>query len=226
MRKLLRILAATAILAAVVLGVLKKGTYTDKFRQLESFDDAYVAELSEDIVFAVIERMQDELPDAPIIVRVKAAGSSAVTADFRAQEAVVMEVYQGDNISEGDTIQVVRETCPYSFDEEIYGEDWYSVELGFVNLMNADEEYLVFLEGQMDNLQGYTDFYCLMDDFIILPYFSYEQHTDEIVPIEPDAGDTYVEYKRVCNNEFFMASEEADRAIRELKNTFIQQYPR
>lgn len=225
MRKLLRVLAVVAVLAVAVQGVLKRNTYTDKFRQPESLDDAYVAELPEEIAFGVVERMQEELPDASMIVRVKATGNSTVTASYRCQEAVVMEVYQGKNIHEGDIVQIVKDGTPYNFSEEEYGKDWYSISLGFVNLMNADEQYLVFLDRQMDSLQGRTDLYCLTDQ-IISSYFSYEQHTNEIVPIEPDAPDTYVKYKQVCNNEFFMASEEAERTIRQLKDALIEQYPK
>jgi hypothetical protein len=64
----------------------------------------------------------------------------------------------------------------------------------------------------------------LYDEFYIAPVFCYEEHQNVIIPTSGDS--TYVPYKEVMDNEFFVTSEETLQVMNALKNQMLSLYPR
>lgn len=58
---------------------------------------------------------------------------------------------------------------------------------------------------------------------IVAPVFCYEDSQNVILPVP--SGNTYVPYKEVQGNEFFVTSQESLDMILALKDEFIQKYP-
>lgn len=63
----------------------------------------------------------------------------------------------------------------------------------------------------------------LYDDFYIVPVFCYEKCQNAVILITGDT--TYVSYKDVADNEFFVASEGALQMVENLKEQMLQLYP-
>ena len=65
--------------------------------------------------------------------------------------------------------------------------------------------------------------YSLNSVSIVAPVFCYEYSQNVILPVP--SGNTYVPYKEVQGNEFFVTSQESLDMILALKDEFIQKYP-
>ena len=90
--------------------------------------------------------------------------------------------------------------------------------------MEVGTEYLVFAEAVNEDIETGVLSVKLYDDFYITPVFCYEEHQNVIIPISGDT--TYVSYKDVMDNEFFVTSEETLQIIETLKSQMLSLYPR
>lgn len=100
-----------------------------------------------------------------------------------------------------------------------FGEDM-SAELHFVNVMEPDDEYLIFL----DRKEDLKKIYILIED-TFSPIFNYEDKEHVIISDVPE-NNTYVSYNEVKNNEFFVRREETLEAILEAKHQLLKMYPK
>lgn len=205
-------------LAAMTFGIAKKQTYTDLAKQENYLEQLQVAELTENIAEKECAVMQQSLPDAAVILRVEVTEEIEHLFQVDRQKAVIQQVYAGSGLEKGEEIYIFSDHWQLVLDGN---PD--SLERGFVNIMKNGTEYLIFAEDLVES--GETDILSvkLYDDFYIAPVFCYEDCQNIVIPVTGDT--TYVSYKDVANNEFFVASEGALQMVENLKEQMLQLYP-
>ncbi len=206
-----------ALLTGVCFGISKRATYTDISKDLSYFDTIFVAEVLEEHAVPACEELLKKLPGAPIIAKVTGAGAVEHLAFTSRQPVIIKELYQGSGPKEGETIYLTCNTWSLS----LYGEPW-SMERGFVNVLNTGEDYLVFINRQEDGLGEKIPVYSLYCSNIITPVFSCENRQNKIV--DTAGVHTYVPYSQVKDNEFFAASTAALDALEKLKEHMMELY--
>lgn len=218
-RYLLAALAVCAFLGAMCFGIIKKQSYTNLVKQTGYLEHLMVAEIPENIALETCSTMQQDLPKAPIILRVKVTGKIEHLFQVDRQKAVVQEVCTDSELSAGDEIYLFSDHW-----QLILSESSNSISRGFVNIMEPDTEYLIFAEKIIYDQGADIPSVKVYDDFFIAPVFCYENHQNTVIPVT--GMTTYVPYKDVKNNEFFAETEEAMLAIQNLKMHLLQLYPR
>lgn len=198
-------------------GVVKRGTYTDITRDNTYLDEIHVAQIPEELCVSECERLAEELPSVSEVVRVTPLKGVEHLAGTSRQLVRVDEVYQGTALEEGEEIYVTFYRWSLSLSDEPF-----SIERGFVNVMDTEEAYLLFLEGQADGLGEQTPVYRLYGESVIAPVFSYKEHDDRSADMV--LGSTYVLYGQVRENEFFGVSQAALDALAELKRKMLERY--
>lgn len=218
-RYLLLILTLCAFLAAMAFGIVKRQTYRDTLKQEDYLDQLLVGELGEDYLELQCANMQQSLPDAPIILRVETVGKIEHLFNVDRQRVVIRKVYAGAGLEAGEEVYLFSRHWQLSLD------GYYdSLERGYVNILEVGTEYLVFAEEVLEDLKGDFPAVKLYDDFSITPVFCYEERQNVIIPVTGDT--TFVPYKDVKNNEFFVTSEKALEMLEELKSRMLSLYPR
>lgn len=219
MRKyLLLFFTVCVFLAAMVFGMVKKQTYTELVKEENYLEQLQVAQLSESIVEDACTVMQQSLPDAAIILRVEVTGRIEHLFNVDRQKAIIQEVYAGNGLEKGEEINVFSSHWRLALDGNPN-----SIERGFVNIMKVGTEYLIFAEEVSESLETDIRSVKLYDDFFIAPIFSYEEHQNVIMPVTGDT--TYVSYKDVKDNEFFVTSEKTLRFVEKLKAQMLLLFP-
>ncbi len=219
-QKALCFLTVCIYIAAMVFGIVKKQTYTDLAKQENYLSQMEVAELWEDAAENQCAELSQKLPDAAIILRVKVTGEIEHLFQVDRQKAVVQEVYAGNELKQGDETYIFSNHW-----QLIVYEEPYSLERGYVNIMDVGSEYLVFAEEIMEDWETGIPAVKVYDDFLVAPVFCYEEHQNVVIPI-PAGVPTGVSYKDVKDNEFFVTSEEGLQAMNTLKSQMLSLYPR
>ena len=88
--------------------------------------------------------------------------------------------------------------------------------------MVPGKEYLVFLSGKAENLDGAEDIYRVYDESFISPVFSYDTYENVIAPVKGES--TYVPYESVKNNEFFGCTEKTLESMNQIKEKMLAMY--
>lgn len=218
-QKALCFLTVCIYIAAMVFGIVKKQTYTDLTRQENYLSQMEVAELWEDAAESQCAKMCQRLPDAAIILRVKVTGEIEHLFNVDRQKAVIQEVYAGNELQQGDEAYIFSNHW-----QLILYEEPYSLERGYVNIMDVGSEYLVFAEEIIEDWEASIPAVKVYDDFLVAPVFCYEEHQNVIIPVSEDSR--AVSYKDVMNNEFFVTSEKGLQAMNTLKSQMLSLYPR
>lgn len=213
--KICSILVAAALFIAIIIGIIYRQSYTNITAQPNPLENFSVALWDVNIGPPdFIDLLRDELPESNFIIRVKSLGQIEYLFKAKKQLVEVLEVYKGDEIEVGDVIWVAG--GPLFF-------DGMTANMGFVNVMEPNQEYLIFLEEKLESMNKKEVVYGV-PGFIISPIFSYNDYDHEILSVSE--GNRYVPYKEVKNNEFFVSSEEALQALMNLKHDLLQLYPR
>lgn len=97
----------------------------------------------------------------------------------------------------------------------------------FINLLNVDEEYLIFIDHEVSSpgATGIT-YQLYADDSWIAPVISYSEHTNKLVVPCLNDESTYGLYKDVWENEFFATTQEVLDAFIDMKKYYINKYPK
>lgn len=198
------------------IGLFFRQTYTDVSANENMLEQFTVALWDLDLSPTLIDTMRQVLPDSPIIIRAKSDGRTHYTFKNFYQNVIVEEVYQGKDIAVGDQISIMDFSWYVVFDN-------MSINASFINLMQSNEEYLIFLEKKLDTIHPDDQIY-LTNDLIMPPIFNYEDKEHEILSVTDE--DLYVPYSSVKYNEFFVSSEEALIELMVLKHELLAQYPR
>ena len=133
------------------------------------------------------------------------------------QPVTVSKVFKGEALSEGDEIYLTSSSWRL-----LVNSSFRAIERGYVNIMKPGAEYLVFISEQVGESND-VPVYSLNSVSIVAPVFCYEDSQNVILPVP--SGNTYVPYKEVQGNEFFVTSQESLDMILALKDEFIQKYP-
>ena len=96
------------------------------------------------------------------------------------------------------------------------------LERGFINILRADREYLVFCSEKINALNETVPIYRLCEDSIISPVFCYESVSNQAFPTQGIS--TYVPYSNVKENEFFGCTSEAIEEWENLKRQLTAMY--
>lgn len=218
-KKLLLFFTVCIYTAAMVFGIVKKQTYTDFAKQENYLSQVQVAELSEDSTEIQCDMMSQSLPNSAIILRVEVAGEIEHLFQVDRQKVVIQEVYAGNGLKQGDEVYIFSQHW-----QLVLYDGSNSIQRGFVNIMEVGSEYLVFAEDIMEDWETGILAVKVYDDFWVAPVFCYEEHQNVIMPVSGDT--TYVFYKDVMDNEFFVTSEKALQRMNTLKNQMLSLYPR
>ena len=205
------------VIAVTAFGMFEKRTYTNIAEDKSYLDEIYVAQLPENICLDEAENLSKSLPQAPVILRVSVLGDVEHIGGTSRQLVKVEEVYKGMDLKVGQEIYI---TCS-RWSLSLYSEP-YSLERGFVNIMKVGEEYLAFIENQVDGLGERTPIYQVYVENAFTPIFSYQEHENKI--FETGSESTYVKYNQVRENEFFAATQKGMDALVRLKNEMIEKY--
>lgn len=135
------------VIVITVFGIFEKRTYTNIAEDKSYLDELYVAQLPENICLEETENLSVNLPQVPVIIRVSVLGDVEHIGGTSRQLVKVEDVYKGTEPAVGQDIYL---TCS-RWSLSLYSEP-YSIERGFVNIMEVGEEYLVFIENQADGL--------------------------------------------------------------------------
>ncbi len=210
----------TLILTAVScgFGLYKKKDYADINEQENLWSRFRVAMLSERLLDMQLELMGETLDTSPIILAVKCQDSSYFDFHCITQRAEVLRVFCGQELQEGDLIQIVRGNSEIylSKNENMKSE----LNMNFVNEMKIGKTYLVFLENKIANTE------CLYQtsiDYIIAPIFCYD--TMENVYLEDTSeGIVMVNYDMVKDNEFFLKDKLSYDRMNLFKEKLFEKY--
>lgn len=212
-KRIVCIVTICVILACMVLGIVKRGSYTNITAEENYMNKLQVALLPEQIAITACEELQEILPSAPIVMQVETVGELENVFYTSRQRVKIEKIYSGKNIKE-EEIYVYSNHWKISLSAEPK-----SMERGFVNVMEVGKKYLIFLSGETENLYGGIPVYQLYDDAMIAPVFCCEKTENQVV--QTNGEHTYVPYSKVRGNEFFGESENAIRAWEKLKENML-----
>jgi len=176
-----------------------------------------IVTVPENICLEETENLSVNLPQVPVIIRVSVLEDVEHIGGTSRQLVKVEDVYKGTEPAVGQDIYL---TCS-RWSLSLYSEP-YSIERGFVNIMEVGEEYLVFIENQVDGLGEKIPVYQVYVENAFTPIFSYQEHENNIC--ETGGESTYVKYNQVCENEFFATTQKGMDALVGLKNEMIEKY--
>lgn len=224
--KILSTIMVTAVIVAAIVGLIFRQTYTNITTEPNFMEEHFSVALydldlapdliNEDSSPPLIEVMRTELPNSNLIVRVKSHGKSRHIFKNTTQYADVLEVYQGDEVEVGDEIGITYHGM-FFFDD-------MSANLNFVNFLQPNDEYLLFLDQRVDSHDPKDDSLYEFNSSVIPGIFNYEEKDHTIMDV-PETN-WNVPYSKVKDNEFFVSSEANLEALTELKHELLELYPR
>lgn len=152
--------------------------------------------MTNSLVEAGINAMEKELEGSNIILAVECKGKSYFKYSCATQNVEVKKVFKGNDIEVGDEIEICTVTDVF-MDEDMHIDGKPCINLDFVNEMQEDKTYLVFLDRKVKN----SDIYIKPDRFFIRPVFCYEQISNN--PCKAVSKDQCSAlYQDVSSNEF------------------------
>ena len=160
-KRIVCIVTICVILACMVLGIVKRRSYTNITAEENYMNKLQVALLPEQIAITACEELQEILPSAPIVMQVKTVGELENVFYTSRQRVKIEKIYSGKDIKE-EEIYVYSDHWKISLSAEPE-----SMERGFVNVMEVGKKYLIFLSGETENLYGGIPVYQLYDDAMI-----------------------------------------------------------
>ena len=220
-------MAALTVAAAVYGGYIRT-TLTD-YTEEGNWEEYQVAPMPEAAGLDKVRVMREYLPQSPYILRVEVLGDLELTNGIGQQKVKVAQVYAGDGLETGQEFYLYDYAWNVGFFER-----YKSLERGYVNVLEVGREYLVFLNGKIDTLVSPVPVYRCMEgvrlsddnwiDFMS-PIFCYDQMENVPVVYTGD-WETGVTYTQGRDNEFFGETEKLIEAWEQMKEEFLQMYPR
>lgn len=207
---------ALIVTGIAVFGISHKSTYTDITSEKDYMDRLQVAVLNDSSVDELIREMKTQLPESSMVFRVTALEGREYEGREGRQLVHVEKVYQGEKSYEKQEVYLTSDT---------WGIGQEYARMGFVNTMNPEEEYLIFLEEKVETAENRINKPMFrVAGYAITPIFSYTEHNNVIVSV--DTEDVYTDYKSVSQNEFFVGSESILQLVMGLKQEVLSLYPK
>lgn len=174
-----------------------------------------VAVLDGSLINMIENEVEDTIDSSKYIIKAKCIDDAQLNFLCTIQSVEIEEIYKGEGLKQGDVINVIPiNSC-------IYQEDM-SINMGFVNFMQPQKEYLIFLDysqySQEQDMEVYFTHDCMMTTI-----FAFEDRIYVIPELTSDEN-TYVNYEIVKDNEFFVSSEKGMEKLLLFKHKLIEQY--
>lgn len=220
-------MAALTVAAAVYGGYIRT-TLTD-YTEEGNWEEYQVAPMPEAVGLDKVRVMREYLPESPYILRVEVLGDLELTNGIGQQKVKAAQIYAGDGLETGEEFYLYNYAWNVGFFER-----YKSLERGYVNVLEVGREYLVFLQGEVDTLNSPIPVYQCMEgvrlsddnwiDFMS-PIFCYDQ-MENVPVVYTGEWETGVTYTQGRDNEFFGKTEKLIEAWEQMKEEFLQMYPR
>ena len=178
------------------------------------FDNFEIGLLSENTALNIEQYAENSLEDnSRYILKVTPTDKVRFSFLCYTEPVEILEIYKGDDLQIGEEIEIFRNSSTIFWDLN----DTDCANMGFVNLMNESEEYLVFLDKKIEDKPVYKTTYC-----VVAPIFSYTHHDNLVVNGKNNSSS--IEYINVKNNEFFVGDDYSLNALERAKEKFILKY--
>lgn len=222
-KRIFSLLLLLALVGFGVFGAVNRLSYPETTANPDYMDQLQVATLSQDGCDIVLQNMQQKLPQSPIILRVTPTSDLIPIFYAGKQRFLVEEVYAGDHLKPGDEIWIVSGSWCALIDETYQQMVFY-----FVNAPKQGQEYLVFLSGQVEIVDGFEALpvYQLQNGILLDPIFCYNDLDTQVDTPIGQPLDITVPYKEVSDQEFFAESQTVMDALVEAKHALLAQYPK
>lgn len=223
MRKnIIWIVSICSMVVLIIIGLVTKSNYKDFNEKENAVDDFVVGILPDDLADVQIEKMNNELDECRIIVAAECVEEALFRFGCITERVRVKQVFAGDDIREGDVIDVGRASSCLFLEENMYVDGKPLLNIGFVRGMKKGSTYLIFLEQEKETNEKYRLF-VQPQSFFIAPIFEYGQTESKVLTsITSDSCENV--YKDIKENEFFLMSEKAIEQIYDLKNNLLARY--
>lgn len=218
-------------------GIAFRATYTDITAKEGWTDHAYVAEVEETVARNLMKGMDeelalyfqsggtqeafdgDEMNHSRTIIRVTCAGQIEYTFHGARQLFKIDEVKEGDQALTGQKVYLTFNGWRFDMFD---GHPVMS--RGMINVPREGEAYLALCAGEPVCLPWEKEnipMYSLLST-TVAPLFAYGEKSDAYVTVEAGSESTYVPYGPLRDNEYFGASPEAIRALKEWKRSVME----
>lgn len=210
---------ALLLFGSLIYGILGRFSHTNMYA--EGLDEVLVAELPDDSGFGleVIESLKDNLEYSPYIIKCVVLEQPELIYQTMRVRIKVLKVFKGEDIKENDELWITRGSWFLGMEDD--GKAFFN--LGFHNIMQKGQEYLVFMEERLELSEEKYGVIYRLEDYVIAPVFQYGDSQNICLPVGEE--NTYVPYSEVCDNEFFCVSEEDLKQLIQLKNELMEMYP-
>ena len=221
--KYICVILTIVIVISLCTGFYYKKSYLDFNGEENALDNFAVALIGDEFLQMQLEIMESELDDSNYIMAVRCADTFEYRYACVTQKVEVLSVFKGDNIKEGDEIEIARAGTLLDTGTDSLIDGKYIINMGFVNEMIPGKTYLIFLDRELNTYDDDVQIYIQSEEIILAPIFCY----DEIVNEPKNASDewgTYIAYRDVKDNEFFVMSDEASEKIGQMKEKLFEKY--
>ncbi len=223
MRKMQISLLGGVFCVLAIWGGINRTRYTDIRMEPDYLMTLEVPEISETVAIETCKAMEEELPESPLVLVVTPVDEIEFVFWAGRQKVIVADVKKEDETGNakgpeiGSEIWIVNPTWYL----RMWDQESQYVNLCGVNTMKEDGQYLVFLDGGIQGVDGIGPAYKLAGQFVIAPVFSLKEKSNVIV----EHGQYMtVPYASLCENEFFGESEAANASWAKLKSKMLDLY--
>lgn len=209
------------LVVAIGTGIYCKSTYKDFNDENNVLNNFVVAGISNSLLEKQIELMNDTLCNSKIIIAAECRETFTYRYACVTQQIEVLSVFKGEEIREGDIIDIARASSLVSTNKDSMINGKYIINMGFVNEMIPGKTYLIFLDRKLDILDG-ENIFIQSEEYLLAPIFCYENIVNDIPVQEED--DAYINYEYVRNNEFFIREDISNDKIQIFKDKILSEY--
>ena len=224
--KKLCLYAVPAILlccACLIIGLYSKASYADFNEESNPMERFTVGLLPEEMCERQIDLMRSTLDDSKYIVAARIAGDFRFLPSCTTQSIEIVKVFKGDSLSVGETIDIVFSQEIF-WNEESATADTAYINMGFANKLAVGETYLLFLDSEIETLDG-SRMFIKLDKYLLMPVFSYDHEKIGWAKSENEDPEIYeCRYSTVSELDYFLSSEKSADELKALRKEIIEKY--
>lgn len=204
-------------LAAAVIGVVERRTYTDialeenpiEHFQVGVFDDGLISILSREEYEELVRE------ESGYIVKLRAVSDLQFEFYYMSRMFEVLEVYEGENLSKGEVITI-------GLGPLFLSEEPWAANIGFVNKMEKGKDYLIYL-GRECEIPNSENRVFMVAEVSIPPIFPYECGSSTPTE-EMGITDLEVDYTKVEDSAYFAKTQEGLDALLTYREHMMEGY--
>ena len=205
--KKLSVITVIILIPAIIAGIWCRRTFVD-CNELKYYK---IAPVATSVIAKASENLEGVINEAQHVLRVKCISAPLFTFKRMYQTVEVREVFEGEGITVGDTIKITPcSSCIFTADN--------SINMGFVNAMKKDKEYLVLLNKKEVVRELKLELYPTAQALIAL-IFAYED------TVNAPVGEVIsVPYTKAQDNELFARTQEGLDIFLDIKQKVMERY--